>query len=108
MSNSPRSARRVLQIITGALAFSLLSLVITDTRSAGMGTHRSYGFPRPFYFRWVGIDGGAGSNGVNWLYFLENWLIYAVALAAIVAVVHAIHAARAGNGERARDDVARP
>jgi len=108
MSNSPRSTRRILQIFAGALAFSLFSLVITDTRSAGMGTHRSHGFPRPFYFRWVGVDGGGGSNGVNWLYFLENWLIYAVALAAIVAVVHAIHAARAGNGERARDDVARP
>ena len=105
MSNSPRSARRVLQIVAGALAFSLLSLVITDTRSAGMGTHRSYGFPRPFYFRWVGIDGGGGNNGLNWLYFVENWLIYAVALAAIVAIVHA---ARAGTRARARDDVARP
>ena len=105
MNDRPRPARRAIQIIVGALALNLLSLAIASTRSAGMGTHTSRGFPRPFYFTRTGIESG-GSSGVNWLYFVENWLIYAVALAAIAALIYAIRTARTGKGTG--NDVARP
>jgi hypothetical protein len=90
MSKPWPNDRLFLQSVGGALVLSLASVVINSTRSAGMGTHRSYGYPRPFYFHWEGFERSGTNAGINWLYFVENWLIYAVALAAILLVVRAV------------------
>lgn len=80
-----RSAGALLGTAAAAgLAASLISLSFTHSRPAGTGTHHSRGWPRSFYFAWSGMDGGGERSGINWLYLVENWLVWATAAALLL------------------------
>ena len=65
------------------IAASLVSLVYSHSRLAGTGTHQARGWPRSYFFSWRGMDGASERDGINWLYLVENWLLW-TALAALL------------------------
>ncbi len=86
-----RPAGALLATATAAgLAASLISLAFSHSRSAGTGTHLARGWPRSFYFAWSGMDGGGERSGINWLYLLENWLLWAAAAALLLLAARAL------------------
>lgn|GEM_PF-7039637 len=72
--------------VVGGLALSTASFVVSSTRVAGTGTHLSRGFPRPYYFEWEGFGGAEHRGGINWLYLVENWIVWAAALGVVLLV----------------------
>lgn len=74
----------------GGLALSAASLVVSGTRAAGTGTHMSRGFPRPYYFTWEAFGGAEHRGGVNWLYLVENWIVWAAAIGVVLLVWRAL------------------
>jgi hypothetical protein len=61
----------------GGLALSAASFLFS-------GTHLSRGFPRPYYFEWEGFGGAEHRGGINWLYLVENWIVWAAALGVVL------------------------
>lgn len=64
-----------------AAALSTASLLVSSRRAAGTGTAVSYGFPKPFLFRWRSWETAEAHAGWSALYFAGNTLVYAAALA---------------------------
>lgn len=66
-----------------AMALSAASLLVSSRRPAGTGTATSYGFPKPFLFRWQSWE--VVQIHLRWdaLYFAGNTLVYAAALATL-------------------------
>lgn len=64
-----------------AAAMSAGSMLVSSRRSAGTGTATSYGFPKPFRFRWESWEAPEAHAGWSALYFAGNTLAYAAALA---------------------------
>lgn len=56
-----------------AAASSTTSVLASSWRRAGTGTTTSYGWPKPFYFRYVS-EGGVVSDGYSLIYFVGNSL----------------------------------
>lgn len=79
---SPRTQRQVfslkfaLLMFLFVLVFSSLSVSFSQQQFAGTGLHTSYGYPRSFYFKWHSLENSQQHEGLNMLYFLENWLVY--------------------------------
>ena len=79
---SLRTQRQILSlkfaflVLLLTLVFSSLSGFFSQQQFAGTGTHTSYGYPRSFYFKWHSLENSEQHEGLNILYFLENWLMY--------------------------------
>jgi hypothetical protein len=79
---SLRTQRQILSlkfaflVLLLALVFSSLSGFFSQQQFAGTGIHTSYGYPRSFYFKWHSLENSEQHEGLNILYFLENWLVY--------------------------------
>jgi hypothetical protein len=58
---------------------SAASLLVSATRAAGTGVTTSYGWPKPFYFRFLSETGDRG-DGVSFIYFVGNSLAIGGAL----------------------------
>lgn len=86
---SPRIQRQVLSlkftllILLSALVFSSFSIFFSQQQFAGTGLHTSYGYPRSFYFKWHSLENSQQYEGLNMLYFLENWLVYVAVLSVL-------------------------
>ncbi|HYW06766.1 MAG TPA: hypothetical protein VE913_07410 [Longimicrobium sp.] len=74
----------------GGLVLSGASLFFSGTRAAGTGTHVSRGFPRSYYFEWADFGGVEKRSGINWLYLVENWIMWAAALTVCLLVWRAL------------------
>jgi hypothetical protein len=68
-----------LALIAAAGAASATSLIVASTRRAGTGITTSFGWPKPFYFRYLS-ETGERSDGWNLVYFTGNTLVFAGAL----------------------------
>jgi hypothetical protein len=55
---------------------SAISILVASTRHAGTGFTTSYGWPKPFYFRYL-TEAGEQSSGWQSTYFLGNSLVFA-------------------------------
>ena len=64
----------------GAAAFaSALSVVVASSRRAGTGFTTSYGWPKPFYFRYLS-ETGETTDGFELIYMVGNSAVFAGAL----------------------------
>jgi hypothetical protein len=66
-------------LFTAAATLSAASALFDKTRHAGTGLTTNYGWPKPFYFRYLS-ETGAQSDGWEFIYFFGNSLVYAGAL----------------------------
>jgi hypothetical protein len=60
-----------LALAVAAGASSAVSLLASASRRAGTGITTSYGWPKPFYFRYVS-EVGERSDGYSLIYFVGN------------------------------------
>jgi hypothetical protein len=74
-----RRARFWLLLSTLAATISAASALVSSTRHAGTGFTTSYGWPKPYYFRYLS-ETGDQSSGFVLLYFAGNTLAVAGAL----------------------------
>jgi hypothetical protein len=68
-----------LALIGVAGTASAASAYVAGTRRAGTGFTTSFGWPKPFYFRYLS-ETGERSDGWDLLYFTGNSLVFAGAL----------------------------
>ena len=68
----------LVMLALGAAA-SAASALVSATRHSGTGFTTSHGWPKPFYFRYLG-ETGSQSDGLSVLYFLGNTLVFTAAL----------------------------
>ena len=93
---SLRTQRQILSlkfaflVLLLTLVFSSLSGFFSQQQFAGTGTHTSYGYPRSFYFKWHSLENSEQHEGLNILYFLENWLVYAAVFSVLEIISMAI------------------
>jgi hypothetical protein len=64
-----------LPLIAAAVFLSAASALVETTRHAGTGLTTSYGWPKPFYFRYLSETGGR-SGGWEFIYFAGNCLVF--------------------------------
>lgn len=83
------SLRFTLLMLLSALLFSSLSGSFSQQQFSGTGLHTSYGYPRSFYFKWH-LEDSEHHEGLNILYFLENWLVYAAVFSVLGIISIAI------------------
>jgi hypothetical protein len=74
-----------LALIGVAGAASAASAFVAGTRRAGTGFTTSFGWPKPFYFRYLS-ETGERSDGWDPLYFTGNSLVFAGALMVLWSV----------------------
>ena len=64
-----------LPLLSAAVAFSAASALVEETRRAGTGLTSSYGWPKPFYFRYLS-ETGVRSDGWEFIYLAGNCLVF--------------------------------
>jgi hypothetical protein len=74
-----------LALIAAASTSSAVSLLVSTTRHSGTGLATSYGWPKPFYFRYLS-EIGHQSCGLDAIYFIGNSLAFSGALLIVWAV----------------------
>jgi hypothetical protein len=68
-----------LSLFAVSTALSAASGLAAATRHSGTGFTTSYGWPKPFYFRFLSESGDV-TNGWSVIYFVGNSLVYAAVL----------------------------
>lgn len=71
--------RPMLWILMIAAAASGISALVSSRRHSGTGFTTSFGWPKPFYFRYLD-EAGRQSDGFSLIYFLGNSLVFAALL----------------------------
>jgi hypothetical protein len=71
-----------LTLASAAGAASAVSKLASASRGSGTGTTTSYGWPKPFYFRYLS-ETGERTEGLNLIYFAGN--AFALASALLIA-----------------------
>ena len=74
-----------LLLVTAGGAMSAVSALIGKTRHAGTGLTTNYGWPKPFYFRYLS-ENNIRSDGWEFIYFAANSLVFIAGLLGLWAI----------------------
>lgn len=70
------SKKKIILSLILSLVTVFLSLIYTELRSSGMGTIKTFGFPKFFIEYWSDFENNESYSSFKPKYFLENLIIY--------------------------------